>query len=314
MKIIFQKIKDGIKKIPFSHWSYDTLFLIIGIIIVVSGIYLNTQFIRISKDIDSLSTRVVSLENNFSSTTKNLEENIAKTHSDLSSALSQEKENLEDKLSDYKKDVKNISGTIDTLEKLSKTDPELLQKYSKVFFLNEYYQPVSLSEIPSEYKYTDTKTLKIHTEVLPYLEEMIDEARQDGIELFISSAFRSFNEQNALKTNYSVTYGAGTANQFSADQGYSEHQLGTTVDIITTGLGGQLTGFEGTQAYEWLKSNAYKYGFVLSYPENNQFYIFEPWHWRFVGVKLAKYLHGQDKNFYDLDQRKIDDYLVYLFD
>lgn len=312
--MIFQKIEEYIKRVLFSHWSYDTLFLVIIVVIVISGIYLNTQFVRISKNIDSLSLRVVSLEDSFSSTTKNLEENIAKTHSDLSSALSQEKENLEDKLSDYRKDVKNISGTIDTLEKLSKTDPELLQKYSKVFFLNEYYQPVSLAEIPGEYKYTDLKTLKIHTEVLPYLEEMIDDAKKDGLDIYISSAFRSFNEQNALKTNYSVTYGVGTANQFSADQGYSEHQLGTTVDLITTGLNGQLTGFEMTEAYTWLKENAYKYGFVISYPENNQFYIFEPWHWRFVGVKLAKYLHNQDKNFYDLDQRKIDEYLVYLFD
>ncbi len=312
--MIFQKIKESIKKIPFSHWSYDTLFLVFGAVFIVSGLYLNSQLIRFSNNINSLSERISTLENNFSSTTKNLEENIAKTHSDLSSALNQEKENLEDKIGDYRKDVKDISGTIDTLEKLSKTDPELLQKYSKVFFLNEYYQPVSLSEISSEYKYTDLKTLKIHSEVLPHLEEMFDEAKQDNIELYVSSAFRSFNEQNALKTNYSITYGAGTANQFSADQGYSEHQLGTTIDILTTGLNGQLTGFETTQAYEWLKDNAYRYGFVLSYPENNQFYIFEPWHWRFVGIKLAKYLHNQDKNFYDLDQRKIDEYLVYLFD
>jgi D-alanyl-D-alanine carboxypeptidase len=61
-------------------------------------------------------------------------------------------------------------------------------------------------------------------------------------------------------------------------------------------------------------ANAYKYGFTLSYPKGNTSYVFEPWHWRFVGVKLATDLHNQGKNFYDLDQRSIDAYLVNFFD
>ena len=111
-----------------------------------------------------------------------------------------------------------------------------------------------------------------------------------------------------------MTYGAGTANSFSADQGYSEHQLGTTVDMITSGLGGVLDGFDTTKAYQWMLSNAYKYGFILSYPKNNNYYVYEPWHWRFVGIKFAKYLHDQKLNFYDLEQRTIDSYLVSIFD
>jgi D-alanyl-D-alanine carboxypeptidase len=87
-----------------------------------------------------------------------------------------------------------------------------------------------------------------------------------------------------LKSQYRVTYGAGTANSFSADQGYSEHQLGTTVDFTTPKVGGTLTGFDKTDSYKWLQNNAYKYGFILSYPSSNGYYIFEPWHWRFVGL------------------------------
>ena len=69
-----------------------------------------------------------------------------------------------------------------------------------------------------------------------------------------------------------------------------------------------------TPAYQWMTDNAHKYGFVLSYPKDNSYYVYEPWHWRFVGVKLATDLHNQGKNFYDLDQRVIDTYLVNIFD
>jgi len=143
---------------------------------------------------------------------------------------------------------------------------------------------------------------------------MLDRADRENIELFIYSAYRSFDEQEALKGQYTVTYGSGTANQFSADQGYSEHQLGTTVDLITTGIGGTLDGFEATQAYVWLLNNAHKYGFVLSYPANNEFFVFEPWHWRYVGDDLARELYDSKRTFYEVDQREIDKYLISVFE
>jgi len=72
--------------------------------------------------------------------------------------------------------------------------------------------------------------------------------------------------------------------------------------------------FEQTNAYQWLLENAYKYGFILSYPENNSFYQYEPWHFRFVGKSLARYLHEEKQNFYDVSQAKIDAYLINIFD
>ena len=197
---------------------------------------------------------------------------------------------------------------------MSNTDEELLQKYSKVYFLNEHYVPGRLTETEKAYLYSERKPQFIHLLVWPHLKDLIDAAKRDSVTIYIKSAYRSFNDQEALKSSYTVTYGAGAANQFSADQGYSEHQLGTTVDLITTGLGGKLAGFESTLPYLWLLNNAYKYGFILSYPNNNQYYIFEPWHWRYVGVELATFLREQNKNFYDLDQREIDKYLVNIFD
>ena len=148
----------------------------------------------------------------------------------------------------------------------------------------------------------------------PYLNKLLLEAKSDGETLYILSAYRSFKEQANLKSRYSVVYGAGSANKFSADQGYSEHQMGTTIDFITTGLGGRLDGFDKTKSYKWLLKNAHKFGFVLSYPKGNKYYMFEPWHWRFVGVKLATDLHNEGKYFYDKNQRDLDKYLIYIFD
>lgn len=233
---------------------------------------------------------------------------------ELSASLqeqSDKNEALEEKLQE---ELEDISGTVGNLEKLSKTDPELLKKYSKVFFLNEHYEPARLTQIPESYIYNENRTERISAPVWPYLEKMLKAATAAQVTLYVKSGFRSFEEQRNTKSSYTVTYGAGTANTFSADQGYSEHQLGTAVDLITTGLGGQLDGFDTTSAYTWLQANAYKYGFVLSYPKNNAYYIFEPWHWRFVGTALAKELHRKGINFYDMDQRDIDTYLIKVFD
>lgn len=214
---------------------------------------------------------------------------------------------------DFEKQIKKISKTVGVLDKLSKTDEELLQKYSKVYFLNEHYIPEKLASVEKEYMYDESKNHQLHSKVLPYFNDLVKDAKEDGVDLWVVSSYRSFEQQATLKGQYLVTYGSG-ANTFSADQGYSEHQLGTTVDFTTKGLGGGLSGFSSTPAYTWLQQNAYKYGFTLSYPENNGYYEFEPWHWRFVGEDLARDLNKANATFYDWDQRKIDGYLISIFD
>ncbi len=213
-----------------------------------------------------------------------------------------------------KKKTVELSGEVDVLEKLTTIDSELLKKYSKVFFLNENYSPKAVLDIPKENRYFEDRDASILAEVWPYLQNLLLAAKKENIVLYVYSSYRSFGTQAQLKSRYKVIYGEGTANKFSADQGYSEHQMGTTVDFITTGLSGQLYGFNETESFKWLEQNAYKYGFVLSYPEKNDYYIFEPWHWRFVGVRLATDLYNNGKYFYDMDQREIDEYLLYLFD
>ena len=300
-------IHEFLKKLERIHWFAIGGFLILAIAIGYISWYGYTR-------IQDLSTQVATLQTDVASTTQSLKDTIAQAQNNLTNNIRKNVGDIQDKLGNYQQQVGNLSGTLNTLQKLSKTDPQLLEKYSKVFFLNENYAPAELTAISDDYKYSSTKYPQISSQVWPYMKHMFDDAAAAGIKIYVLSGYRSFSEQSALKGQYKVMYGAGTANSFSADQGYSEHQLGTAADFTTTGLGGQLDGFDGTAAYTWLTANAYKYGFILSYPKNNSYYIFEPWHWRFVGVKLATDLHNANQNFYDWDQRAIDTYLVNLFD
>lgn len=248
---------------------------------------------------------------------KIIENNLMLTKSEslsLSKAISETVSKEQQKVASLQETTEKIGGTVDTLEKLRQIDEEILKKYSKVFFLNENYVPKKLSEIKNMYLYSERKTQYLSSDVLPFLTNMLDEAYKQNIKIYVKSAYRSFNEQDNLKNEYTLIYGENTANQFSADQGYSEHQLGTTVDFVTSGMKGELKGFEKTEAFKWLSQNGYKYGFILSYTENNKFYIYEPWHFRFVGRTLSKKLYEENKHFYDIDQREIDKYLVSIFD
>jgi len=237
-------------------------------------------------------------------------------NNELMSRLSQVENlyiNQQSKSAQLDEQIGKVNNTVSTLDRLSKTDPQLLVKYSKVYFLNENYIPAKLSYINTEYLSNPSRPLQIHSDVLPFLQRMIEVAKYDQMNLRVLSAYRSFKQQEQLKTTYKMTYGSTAANSFSADQGYSEHQLGTTIDFSTSANGDNLNKFESSPEFTWLKNNAYRYGFILSYPPNNKYYISEPWHWRFVGVDLAAKLHNEGKYFYDLDQRDINNYLVNMF-
>jgi LAS superfamily LD-carboxypeptidase LdcB len=264
-----------------------------------------TKFINLQKELS------ITSQTSQESTTilQNQINELTQKNEELMSVLTEEqKKNL-----DLEKLKRKNERKIDTLEKLTTLDPELLKKYSKVFFLSENYSPSKLTEIPEEFRIKEDKDLQILEEVEPFLTKLLEDAQNDGVHLRVISAYRSFDEQKSLKSNYTTTYGVG-ANKFSADQGYSEHQLGTTVDFGTPEVTGAYMSFEKTEAFIWLKDNAYKYGFIMSYPHDNTYYQYEPWHWRFVGEDLAEDLHDDNKNFYELDQREIDEYLLEIFD
>jgi len=295
--------------VTLPKWAVVSVPLVL-IVVIGYGAY---AYARLGNEKEAqqnkFETRISDLENTLA-----FAQNALSETENAKGVLEDKLRTEEERVNSTKEIIDEITGTVNTLEKLSKLDPELLQKYSKVYFLNEHYEPEKLVEIPKGNLYYEEDTEEIHTRVWPFLEDLLDEADGDDVELYVLSGYRSFGTQSRLKSGYVFTYGAGTANQFSAEQGFSEHQLGTTADFMTTGIGGTLDGFEGTKAYRWLVDNAYKHGFTLSYPQGNSYYQFEPWHWRFVGTELARDLHRDKVYFYDVSQREIDQYLVDIFD
>lgn len=287
---------------PKTNKKLDLGLKIIGGLIVLGGLVsVSYKYYEISLDKINLESKLVATQNNLSQTI--VEKN---TLTELLTTEQKKNGTYEDKLD-------TITNKARNLEKILDTDKELLQKYSKVYFLNEHYIPSGISEIPNILLTPNSKKLEIHENVLPFLKEMIKASQDANNPIQIVSAYRSYGTQASLKTAYKAVFGKG-ANTFSADQGYSEHQLGTTVDLTTPILQNTFVSFEKTPAFKWLQEHAHEYGFTLSYPKYNKYYTYEPWHWRFVGVELATKLHDDGTYFYDLDQRTIDEHLLHIFD
>ena len=115
-------------------------------------------------------------------------------------------------------------------------------------------------------------------------QSMTERARNDGVELFVVSAFRSFDRQlDIIKRKLIAGQTWEQIFRVSAPPGCSEHHTGRAVDIGTPHCKVLDEEFEETEAFDWLVRSAGKFGFRLSYPRGNSYgYAFEPWHWCFV--------------------------------
>ncbi len=125
------------------------------------------------------------------------------------------------------------------------------------------------------------------------LSEMYEASKEAGLELVTTSAFRSEETQKWLYDEWHRNNLAVPGEEAVAKPGYSEHQLGTTIDFTSPAVGYDSghRSFHLTDEYSWLDKNAFKYGFIMSYPPGKDTgYIFEPWHWRYVGIENAYHI------------------------
>jgi len=129
------------------------------------------------------------------------------------------------------------------------------------------------------------------------LREMFAAGEKAGLHYFVFSAYRSYKTQTWLFDYWVKKVGRAEAERSSARAGHSEHQLGTTLDISAEGLKGDVFEIFGkTPAGQWLAANAWRYGFVMSYPEGTEDttgYEYEPWHFRYVGREVAAIVHDR---------------------
>ena len=130
----------------------------------------------------------------------------------------------------------------------------------------------------------------VRSVVYPDLKRLMQDARSQGLDMRIISAFRSYQTQVSLFSSYSSQFGQEEANQFSALPGHSEHQLGTAIDFGNSRSSDLSDSFAHQPEGQWLATHAHEYGFVLSYPSGKELftgYVYEPWHFRYVGKENA---------------------------
>jgi D-alanyl-D-alanine carboxypeptidase len=172
------------------------------------------------------------------------------------------------------------------------------------------YAPSDLTvpNIPMRSNITNTEK-QVRQVTATALEKMVADAKKEGFALNLQSGYRSYDFQVALYDRYVSEQGKAVADSQSARPGYSEHQTGLAADLGSASHPecDVADCFGDTPEGKWLAANAYKYGFIIRYPENLTNitgYIPEPWHIRYTGVDLAAEMHKKGvltlEQFFDL--------------
>ena len=137
---------------------------------------------------------------------------------------------------------------------------------------------------------------KVRAVVIDDLREMAEAATLAGNPIGVRSAYRSYATQQTVFRQYVARDGYNVALTYSARPGHSEHQLGLGIDFRSDPPVATLSQSWGaTPAGAWMRRNAWKYGFLMSYPKGKMSvtcYSYEPWHFRYVGKALAAKIHA----------------------
>ncbi len=146
-----------------------------------------------------------------------------------------------------------------------------------------------------EAKYHNGQLDMLDKDIWPYMKAMIEKAWEDGVDLKVWSPYRAYNTQKMLFENMTKKVKTADMTEQQAQDkaativarpGTSEHHTGFATDFNMAD-----DKFEQTPMFEWLQKNAQDYGFILRYPKNSQDktgVIYESWHYRFVGINVAK--------------------------
>ena len=176
---------------------------------------------------------------------------------------------------------------------LSKDSLILTNKFNS---LDNDYEPNDLIDISNIYSYGDNQ--KLRKVAYDAFVQMFNAAKENNITLIINSSYRSYKDQEDTYNKYISWYGEIETDKIASKPGFSEHQTGLAIDIQTYNT--TKDNFENSDAFKWLKNNAYKYGFILRYPKDKEYltgYKYEPWHYRYVGIDTAKYIQENDITF-----------------
>lgn len=189
-------------------------------------------------------------------------------------------------------------------------DPLVIDKFDDYVLVNKHrqlssdYVPDDLVTIDEEHVKADGD-VEIERNVAKAFYDMEEAASKDGMELMVSSGYRSYEDQEEITNTYLELYGQNYVDNYVAKPGFSEHQTAMSLDIASKSV----DTFVNSDEYVWMMDNAYKYGFILRYPRSKEDitgYKCEAWHYRYVGKKIAKYIHDNNITY--------DEYYVMFLD
>ena len=162
--------------------------------------------------------------------------------------------------------------------------------------LSSTFVPDNLVNFDKELCYGKLGATGNQTMVTAFINMASSLNEETNLNIYIRSAYRSYKDQETTYNDYLKLYGEKYALEHVAKPGFSEHQTGLSVDIKASSS----NTFKGTKEEEWLKNNAYKYGFILRYEnkyKNITGYNEELWHYRYVGLEVATYIYQEKITF-----------------
>jgi len=195
--------------------------------------------------------------------------------------------------------------------KISKTSKgNELKNYYGITYIDDVIVVNKTYNLPSNFAPNNLVTINSYIKIVDYVKDAFTELTSDskalGLNIYASSGYRSYNDQNYIYNNYVSWDGQENADTYSARAGHSEHQTGLAIDLNTID-----SSFDGTSESNWLKENCYKYGFIIRYPKGKESitgYMYEPWHIRYVGKELAQKLYNNGnwitiEEYYGIDSK-----------
>lgn len=200
----------------------------------------------------------------------------------------------------YFNDIKQVNG-----KNIIQNPSNILALVNKSYILPDRYIPEDLVRPKVAFSFGEQNLEKsyLRKDAGQALEKMFASAKDLGIELYAVSGYRSFIRQKALLDAEIHNVGEEKAIQAVAVPGSSEHQTGLAMDIGAKSTNFYLSeGFANTKEGIWLAENAHRFGFILRYPKGKEAitnYEYEPWHFRYVGVKAAEIIY---KNKWTLEE------------
>lgn len=168
----------------------------------------------------------------------------------------------------------------------------LVNKYN---YLRDDFVPNNLVEMTLPYS---KEGIYLVEEARDNFYKLVDKAKEEGLTIRAISAYRGYTYQKRLYDKYVEADGVNKADTYSARPGFSDHQTGLAIDVDNTIS--SFENFTNTREYQWMLDNSYKYGFILRYPSGKESittYQFESWHYRYVGLKLAKKIKASNLTF-----------------